>query len=436
MHVIQDVCVIPIEGGGHLPHHDIVVEGAEIVAVRPTGAAVPEGATRVEGRGRYAIPGLIDTHMHFFQPSRYAKYGLDLAQLNATWLDLCLINGVTTVLCLDGFPEVLALREGVATGAIDGPTIHTAGPILDDPELTYEGALAEVAREAAAGYEYVKVYNRLTKDAYRGLHEAAAAHGLRVLGHVPRDAGLEAVLASAQVSIVHAEEIVYTAFDFSVGAGPRDWLRNSPLRVAELPRVCAAVAEAGITMMPCISAFYAIWQQAEDPEGWLRRCPEFALLPQALIDTWTQPGHDNYVERFADHVSRRNLLEGWWFQMQLIDALREAGVPMTASTDFRIPGTSPGLLHVELAALSVAGLGDAGALHAATAVGGELLEPGARLGLIAPGSRADLVLLEADPLQDVRNARRIDGVMARGRWHSRASLDARWERLAAAREAA
>jgi hypothetical protein len=436
MHVIRDVCVIPMEGDARLPHHDVVVDGSDVVALRPTGQAPPEHATVVDGSGRFLTPGLIDTHCHFWEAERFARYGLDVAQLNDAWLDLCLLNGVTTILCLHGFPEVLALRERVAAGELDGPTIHTSGPILDDPDLTYESALVEVAREAEAGYEFVKVYNRLTKDAYRGIDDAAPAHGLRVLGHVPRDPGLNGVLASNQVSIVHAEEILYTAFDFRVGGGARDWLRNSPLRVADLPRISAAIAEAGITMMPCVSAFYAIWQQSENPDWWLRGFPEFSLLPQAVIDTWTQPGHDNYVERFADSTSRRNLMEGWWFQMQLIDALHDAGVPMTAGTDFRIPGTSPGLLHVELSALSVAGLGDAGALRAATAVGGEFLEPGARLGLVAPGSRADLVLLAADPLLDVRNAQRIDGVMARGRWHSRADLDARRTRLAALSAAA
>jgi len=427
--VIQDACVIPMVGSERLPHHDVLIEGSEIVAVQPTGDAVPESSTVVDGRDRYVIPGLIDTHVHFWEAEKLRPHGLDATRLNGAWLDLCLVNGVTTVLCLHGYPEVLAIRDRVAAGELAGPTVHSSGPILNDADLTYEGARAEVAREVSAGYEFVKVYNELSTEAYRGIVEAAVEHELRVLGHVPRAPGLAGVLASGQVSIVHAEEILYTAFDFRVGAGQRDWVHAPPLNVAELPRICASIRDAGITMMPCISAFYAIWQQAENPSWWLGGFPEFSLLPQALLDTWTQPGYDNYVERFADHASRRNLLEGYWFQVQLIDALRAAGVPMTASTDVRIPGTSPGLLHVELANLAVAGLGDEGALRAATVNGGELLEPGTRLGVIGPGSRADLVLLLADPLRDIRNAKRIDGVMTRGHWHSRADLDARMERL-------
>lgn len=430
MHVFRNVCVIPMEGAERLDRHDVVVEHERIAALRPTGEEPPEGATVIDGSGRWLIPGLIDTHVHFWEHQKVAPHGLDAAALNDAWLDLCLFNGVTTVLCLHGFPQVLELRDRIAAGACDGPTIHSAGPILDDPELDADGARAEVAREAAAGYEFVKVYNRLTREAYDALIGAAAEHGLRVLGHVPRATGLAGVLSSGQVAIVHAEEILYTAYDFRVGAGPCDWRHAPPLHSAELPRVCERIKQAGVVMMPCVSAFYAIWQQAEHPERWLAD-RELSLLPKALTDTWVQPGHDNYVERFAGVDARRNLLEAYWFQIQLIDALREAEVPMTASTDFRIPGTSPGLLHVELGNLAVAGLGDAGALRAATAVGGEFLEPGARLGLIAPGSRADLVLLRADPLADVRNARQIEGVMARGRWHARADLDARWERLAA-----
>jgi imidazolonepropionase-like amidohydrolase len=426
MHVIQDTCVIPIEGAERLPHHDVVVEGATIEAVLPTGGTYAEGTTIVDGRERFAIPGLIDTHVHLWDPINYMDAeGVTLDELNATWLELCLLSGVTTVLCLSGSPELLAVRDQVAAGERDGPTIHSAGPILNDATMTYEQARAEVAQEVALGYEFVKVYNELTADAYRGIMDEAREHGMRVLGHVTRAPGFAGVVASDQMAIVHAEEMLYTAYEFGAGRQEYDWARAAPLRVEELPRHCAAIAGAGMTVMPVVSAFYAIWQQSEDVAGWLRQLPDADCVAAPLRERWLDPAHNDYLARFASPWARRNLLEGFWFQMREIEELHRAGATLTAGTDFPIPGTVPGLLHLELSLLAVAGLGNAGALHAATRAGGELLEPGTQLGAIVPGARADLVLLDADPLEDVRNAKRIDGVMARGAWHDRAQLDAR-----------
>jgi imidazolonepropionase-like amidohydrolase len=430
--IVQDVSVIAVDGATRIAHQDVVVDGDAIVSVQSTGAALAEGATVIDGRGRFLIPGLIDTHVHYYgEDEDEGDLGFDLDAINDAWSELCLINGVTTVLCLNGYPELLQLRDRIIAGEVAGPTIHSAGPILNDATMTYEQARAEIAAEAEIGYDFVKVYNELTADAYRGIVEEAGEQGIRFIGHVTRAPGLEGVLAAGQSSIVHAEEILYTGFDFRVSMGEFDWARNPPLRVEELPRICAAIKQAGVTMMPCVVAFYAIFQQAQDTHFW-HRGEEFEGVDPKLIDLWVNPPDGRYVQQFAAPWARRNLLEAYWMQIRLIDELHRAGVPITAGTDWGIPGVVPGHLHLELSNLAFAGLGNDGALRSATQVGGEFLEPGTGLGTIAPGARADLVLLDADPLEDIRNAKRIQGVMARGRWHDRADLDARHDALRAA----
>ncbi|MGB2712395.1 MAG: hypothetical protein WBC33_12875 [Conexibacter sp.] len=436
MHVIQDVCVIPVEGANRLPHHDVVVRDGVIEAVLPTGGSLADDATVIDGRGRFAMPGLIDSHVHYYYPDDEETEAFDLDALNATWLELSLVNGVTSTLCLCGFPGLLPLREQVAAGTLDGPTIYTSGPGHNDPEQTYEEARAEVADQAARGYDMVKVYTDLSKEGYRGVIDEAAEQGLRVVGHVPTVIGLDGVLAAGQTSIVHAEEICYGAFDFRTRRAVYDWVEDPPLRIEELRRICGRIAEAGVTMMPTLSPYYAICQQAENTHAWHRSLPEFELLEPALVHQWTHPPDGRYVQQFAAPWTRRNLFEAFWFQVRLVDELRRAGVAITAGTDWGVPGAIPGLLPLEVSLLAIAGLDNEGALHAGTRASGEFLEPGSGLGTLKPGTRADVLLLDADPLDDVRNVRQIHGVMTRGRWHDRADLDARIERMHEAAQAA
>jgi imidazolonepropionase-like amidohydrolase len=435
VHVIQDVCVVPVDGPAQLPHHDVVVEGDRIAAVRPTGEPAPEGAEPIDGSGRFLIPGLIDTHVHYYgedENEAESSGAFEVAALNHVWSELCLINGVTTVLCLNGYPEVLELRERNAAGELVGPTIHSAGYGFNDPTMTYEQARAEVANQVAQGYDFVKVYNDPTLDAYRGIVEEAAAQGIRIIGHITRAPGYRGVLEARIAAIAHSEEFLYTAFDFGVSRQEHDWANEPPLRIEDLPRIAQEVKDAGIMVIPNLSAYHAILQQAQDTHAW-HRGVEFEGVEPRLLDLWINPPDGRYVQQFADVWKRRNLQEGVWFETRLTEELHRAGVPLTAGSDWGIPGVVPGHLHLELSLLALAGLGNAGALHAATQAGGEFLEPGSGLGTIVPGTRADLVLLDADPLEDVRNAKRISGVMARGRWHSRDELDARHEAL---REAA
>jgi imidazolonepropionase-like amidohydrolase len=419
VHVIQDACVIPMRGEGEtrLPHHDVIVRDGLIEAVQPTGGSFSEDATVIDGQGRFATPGLIDTHVHYYYPDDEDTEEFDLDALNKTWAMLSLLNGVTSTLCLCGWPGVLELRDQVVAGTLEGPTIYSSGPGQNDPEQT------------ARGYDMVKVYSDVPADAYRGIMEEAREQGLRVVGHVPASMRLDGVLAAGQASIVHAEEICYGAFDFRTRRAQYDWIEDPPLKLDQIRRICAQIAEAGVVVMPLLSPYHAICQQAENTFAWHRSLPEFELLDPQLVHYWTHPPDGRYVQQFIAPWTRRNLVEHYWFQMRITDELHRAGVTITAGTDWGVPGVIPGLLPLELSSLAVAGLDNDGALRAGTQGAGEFLEPGSGLGTLTPGTRADVLLLDADPLEDVRNVRSIRGVMVRGRWYGRDELDARREAL-------
>lgn len=419
MRIVKDATVIPMHGERVLPHHDVLIDGETIADVVPSGGALPEDAVAIDARGRFAMPGIVDAHVHFVRGD---------AAANAALRELFLVNGSTTALCLDGFGDVLELARGTATGELFGPSIVSSGPIHDEPGLSYEDGRAAVLREADAGFRFVKVYNELPVEGYRGLVDGAREAGIRVLGHVTRAPGIDGVFAARQDSIVHAEEFLYTYFGYSVGGDP-DWRRGGPLDVSRLPALAERVAELGMIVGPTLHCFHTIWQQAEDLRP-LLRADQLDCLPASLVEGWLPP-RNRYVREFATARHRRNLLEGFWFQVRLVEELHAAGVPLTAGTDAAVPHLTPASIHAEIAHLAACGLGNYEALRCATVEGAQLLEPGTKAGTLQRGAPADLLLLASDPLADVRATADIAGVMARGAWHDRAALDARLAALRA-----
>jgi hypothetical protein len=194
-----DVSIVPMDADHVLEHQTVLIRGDRIAALGPAASTrVPDGTTRIDGHGKWLMPGLVDMHVH-----------LDDADDGTLYV----ANGVTTIRNMWGTLGTLATRADYAEGRALGPTVYTTGPILDGKPPTWPGSLAienaeeaekEIAAEKAAGYDFVKVYERLGKDAYLGILTAAKKHGLRVVGHVPIAVGLDSVLAAGgQESIEH-----------------------------------------------------------------------------------------------------------------------------------------------------------------------------------------------------------------------------------------
>ena len=188
-----------------LADQTVLVSGGSIIGVgHRDDVPVPETFTAIDGTGKYLMPGLADMHVHL-------EYFDDPGVL-----DLFLANGVTTVRNMDGRPYILEWRDRIARGEWRGPTIHTAGPILDgDPPLrddnlaigTADDAGRAVGDQASAGYDFLKVYTNLSAEGYAAVLEAAEARGLPVAGHVPRGVDVEEFLVSGIRSIEHVTEL-------------------------------------------------------------------------------------------------------------------------------------------------------------------------------------------------------------------------------------
>jgi imidazolonepropionase-like amidohydrolase len=428
---------------------DILLRDGRIEAVGPRGEIdVPAGTSTVDADGLYAIPGLWDMHVHV----------TGVPEIEDRIFALLVANGITSVRDMGGLLEpVLAARERSKKPGAIAPRLFIAGTIIDGTPPVYSGggvketsvvadtpeeAIARVDRLAAAGVDMIKPYEMLRPEPFRALVERADYHGLPATGHVPihmtvgqtLDAGLDGIEHLRGIEFDCAEnpekllEERTAMMDAHEGDSGGYELRRSvhatvrPKALAHQdPERCAALirrfVDAGTWHTPTLHflGFRALGLY-RNPD-WLKTYrylpPDLQERRLALLKEFTD--ETKYVE-WADH--------GRW-AVDILGRMHDAGVKILAGTDS--PGFifMPGFtLHDELEALVTAGLSEREALKAATASPAEFFNVSDDTGSIEAGKRADLVLLEADPLEDIRNTRRIAAVVIEGRVIDRQGLDA------------
>ena len=406
-----NVTVVSMAREGALPGQTVVIRNGRIARIGPVDRIeVPPDALRIAGAGKYLMPGLVDAHFH-----------LQNNQDDRRLLQILVANGVTSILNLYGTPAILDLARRVARREVLGPAIYTSGPYISDaPGWQPEADEVErlVVEHKRAGYDLIKTHGDFSRDAFRRLFAVARREGLKVIGHAPRNLGVEPMFEEHMDAVAHGEEFIYAYFFFGAPdlsrADPETRRRFQQGAEQRIPELAAATAKAGTWIVPNLVAYKMIVEQGKDLASVLRR-PETKYLPPSLAAEW-QPGRNRYDRKYspeiAEHMTwRLDLLS------KLTGAFRKAGVRMMAGTDAPIPGVLPGFsLHDELTLLVAAGLTPYEALRTATANPAEFLGRSSEFGTVAVGQRADLVLLDADPLSDVANVARRAGVMVGGRW--------------------
>lgn len=419
------VTVLPLDSERVLPGQTVVVRGEKIESLGPVASTpVPAGATRIEGQGRFLMPGLADMHLHLMVGDG------TLASPSGQQLALLLANGVTTARSLGGPPSGLMLRERVARGELLGPTLRIAGPSfhgksVQGPEL----ARQRVREQKAAGYDLLKTHGGLGRETYDAMVEEARAQGLRVSGHVTPDVGLARALEAGQ-QVEHLDgslaallppgdpaAATFGQVDFS------DAL--SRIDTARIPALAKATREAGVFSSPTLALFELISGQPELPT--LRAMPELRYAPPAAVAQWEKALSSDELAQ-APAENKRRFVE---LRREVVRGLHAAGAKLLVGSDspqlFMVTGFA---VHREMEALCAAGVPALTVLQAATRNAAEYFGEAHQWGSVAPGQRADLLLLEANPLEDVKHTRAIAGVMTRGRWLPRAELDAKLEAVA------
>jgi imidazolonepropionase-like amidohydrolase len=389
-----------------VPGQSLVVEHGVITHLGPTGSiAVPRGALHVDGRGKYLLPGLVDVHVHLASNPESEQRQI---------LKLFLANGVTTVVNLKGTPQILTLRKAVSAGRILGPRIYTAGPFVNEPFFTTPDEVErEVVAQKRAGYDFVKIHGSLSREAYARLNAVARREGIRVVGHIPRNLGVDVIFEERQYMIAHGEEFLYDTTGSS-----RD--SSLPTVEAQILRWARAMAGKGMWLTPNLCAYKAIAGQVKDLDSMLAR-PEMRYLPRSSRIAWG-PTTNGYTTR-KPPFRYESLMAHYRVIEEIVRQFHAAGVGLLVGTDAMNTGVVPGTsAHDELEDLVAAGLTPYQALRAATVNAARFLATPGDSGTVAVGQKADLVLLDANPLEEIGNSRRIAGVMLRGRWLSSRSI--------------
>lgn len=423
--VVQNVNVVDVDAGTVAQGQDVTVLSGRILNVEPSGSSpLPESTTILDGEGLYLAPGFVDAHVHVW---------------NQSSLDLLLAHGVTTVRDMNGSPHELGLRVQITMGLRRGPRLVLATPILEGtppPEsadvIVTEGRIIVDDSATAAdtvqwlvhqGYDAVKVYNNLNRSAYAGIVAAAAGLNVPVIGHVPLSVGLPGAFEARQSSVEHLRGYVLEAVPPDAPDQPDAdyrsrliaWRHADTTRLRELAK---RTAQEGIWNAPTLGVLADLlpssriaevtsrdgWKRCmrgryADPIATRRRAPYFAVMTD-----------DDFAAT----------QEGVALQKLLVKMLTESGAGILVGTD-RLPWGFA--FHWELEELSDAGIDAASLLRAATAGAAEYLGLGAEIGSIEAGKRADFVLLEANPLLDIRNARRVRTVFSNGIAYGRSQLD-------------
>ena len=424
--VIEHATVLPMTGAAPMADTSVVIEDGKIAAILPSGTAAPRGHARIDGRGKFLIPGLTDAHVHMMSNDVAKLYmamlGLDLPTTTNTQDVMLpyLAHGVTQVFNLQATPGGLAQQRDVASGKVLGPTIVAAAMIDGDPPSwpagmtrvarTPEEGRAQVRQAAAQGYQLIKPYGQLTLETFTAILDEARKLKLPVVGHIPgRGQNTAKFLLPGLGMVAHAEEFAQRT--------------NNPDPLL-IPRYVELAKASGTGLITTLTLNDRLLEMVRDPKSLATR-PELATLHPSVRKIWL--AHNPYTARatpgYIAFLERITL-----FNKQLVKAFADAGIPILTGTDSIVPGVVPGFaLQDELVALTAAGLTNQQALTAATAAPCAWLK--SNCGTIAPGMRADLVLLDADPLADIANTRKIRTLILRGKIIPRADLDHRMDTL-------
>jgi len=423
------VTVIDMTGAPPKSDMTVVVTGNRITALGHAGKVrIPLGAQIINATGKFLIPGLWDTHFHIKETERT--------------FPLFIANGVTGVRNMGGdFQKLFEWRKAVSSGRLLGPRIVACGPVIDGPNpanpdhaipvsTTEEGRVA-VDFLKRNGADFIKVYDGVPRGAYFAIVEEAKKQGLTLVGHIPNSVTMAEASNAGQKSVEHLG--TFLEGSSTAEAELRSW-PSSPIKNGDFSVIPARIAARGNRMLDTYSAQKAsqlltllakngTWQVptllAKQVNTFIDdiskvQDPRYNYVPASVRDGWTPDKNFFYRYRTSEFIAFQKRL--FQKEMETVGAMHRAGVPIMAGTDGG-PYTVPGFgLHQELALLVKAGLTPMEALQAATINPAKFLGESDAIGSVEQGKIADLVLLNANPLEDISNTERIEAVVVNGRF--------------------
>ena len=443
---IKHVTVIDATGRNPEPNMTVIVDADRIVAIGPSSRThIPRNAVVIDGEGKFLIPGLWDMHVHGASDAR------------APWSHLLfLANGVVGVRDMSGPPDAHAWRATQASNEDPSPTIYLGSPIVDGPNPVWPDSIvvtdesqgrAVVDQQQERGADFIKVYSRLPRDAYFAIAGEANKRGIPFEGHVPDLVTAVEASDGGQKSIEHLTRVADAcskdekSIDSEMqrqealfrlpGATMAQKIDSGKSIIRLNMRVVETFDEATANSLFAKFVKNRTWQcptltllRAQTDDPLLVNDPRLKYLSRDVRARWDDGYYKNFPPEPRVAIVKLSKLQ-FDESRRIVGLMYRAGVPLLAGTDTMNPQCLPGFgIHDELALLVDAGLSPLAALQAATRNAAEFMGQLDRRGTIEVGKTADLLLLDKDPLADIHNTRSIQSVVLRGKFFSRAALDA------------
>jgi len=437
----QNVNLVPMTDDKIVKNQTVLVKGKRIIEIGLSNEiTIPENSTLINGSGSYLMPGLADMHMHTRDD-----------WLSPTWpvspFNLYLANGVTTIRCFGPLGKspnyILIWRDAINKGKLSGPTVITCGSILYGP---VEDPQRFVCEQKDGGFDFLKIYSCVSKDEFHKAMMTAKQLGIYSAGHIPFSVGLDGVLSEGMDEIAHIEELDFEFIDFdrTRKRGRIEWFRYIlhtadqqhktliGLDIGDLEErygkiISTTVDKLRIANVPVCTTLVVgegIIKKLHETDVFLAR-PENKYICKGYLDAFRKgkEKHQLIFKGYEDFVSFKYNLE-----KLLLIKLKQAGIPLLLSTDAGTGGMGivPGFsIHDELQILIKNGFTPYEAIASGTVNASKVIQAMTGeddFGTIEVGKRADLLLVEENPLDNVARIKNLRGVMAAGHWYSKAKL--------------
>ena len=431
-----DVTVLPMDRERVLTGQTVIVRDGRITALGPTASVrVPSDAQRIEGRGKFLMPGLAEMHAHVLGPQQPQELNRDL-------MFLYVANGVTTIRAMLGAPNQLVLREQLKKDEILGPRMFVAAPSLNGNSAPNpDTAMKLVRAHKAAGYDLLKLHPGLSRATYDSIVAVARAVGITFAGHVSQQVGIDRTLEVRQSTVDHLDGYIEGAVADPLKRrimSPTDqvpfseWMAGvTDEKIKELAR---KTRDAGVWNVPTMFLWESLFSSFA-PESAAKR-EEMKYAPKQWVTGWINQKRNTAQANTQSGVTPELAQQLLASRRKLLKALADVGAPLLMGTDspqmFNVPGFA---LHRELRLMGEAGLTpyqvlESGTKNVGLYVERDLKQDG-KFGTVAVGNWADLVLLDANPLESLDNIGKRVGVMVRGRWVPKSEIDSGLSALAA-----
>lgn len=411
VYAFVNVNVVPMDKEHVLEGQTVIVADGRIAEIGAHASVeIPKGAVEIDGAGKYLMPGLAEMHGHIPPPNQSAEY-------ISSVLFMYVANGITTVRGMLGHDGQLDIKARANANEIISPTLYLAGPSFSGGSISSpDQAIEKVRRQKEEGWDLLKVHPGLSLEEFDAMANTANELGIRFGGHVPNTVGLAHAIEMGQETFDHIDG--YTIFVDGT---------SKPASDASIAEAVKLTVDSGAWVIPTM----VLWEHlyAITPMESVSTLPELKYMPKNIVDSWLSSHRRRLADPGLDRVAAAHRIDN---RNNILAALNDAGAGILMGTDapqqFSVPGFS---IHVELERMADVGMTPYEIFKTGSANVGEYFKEQDTFGLVATGHRADLVLLNENPLDNVANLKKRSGVMTRGQWLSEEDIQKELTNIAA-----